>query len=349
MDNEYAVMLTGTLVTGRAPTEVKQTLAGLFSISLEEIDSLLSKAPVRIKQNVDQDTARRYKVAVEKAGALCDVVEPLMDLEDTIPPGAAPGLQEALASTVRASDQDSPDTSESAQAYRHTLSRARLVGAGRGVSWLADGFRSFGQNPLQWLGIFVVGTLVTILSVGILYPMLLGGLMLGLERQENGAGLKFRDLFDGFRENGAKLVLVGLVAVGLYIVITTTTAIIGGAYGFASVLMITQIDQFAQITVATVGTLFLLVLLSLIGTLVVTLPVWFAAPLIVFHDLSLVDALKLSFLGCVRNWFAFLVVYGSLSSLLLLAGLITFTLAYCVIVPVFVASVYFSYRDIYTD
>ena len=68
MDNEYAVMLTGTLVTGRAPTEVKQTLAGLFSISLEEIDSLLSKAPVRIKQNVDQDTARRYKVAVEKAG-----------------------------------------------------------------------------------------------------------------------------------------------------------------------------------------------------------------------------------------------------------------------------------------
>ena len=61
MDNDCSVMLTGDLVAGRSPDEVKQALAGLFKISTQEVDSLLSKAPVRIKQTVDQDTAQRYQ------------------------------------------------------------------------------------------------------------------------------------------------------------------------------------------------------------------------------------------------------------------------------------------------
>ena len=102
MDNDCSVMLTGDLVAGSDPDEVKQNLAGLFKISPQEVDSLLSKAPVHIKQNVDRETAGRYRAAVEKSGALCEIVTPPMDLEDTIPPGAAPDLAQELATSAAA-------------------------------------------------------------------------------------------------------------------------------------------------------------------------------------------------------------------------------------------------------
>ena len=58
---------------------------------------------------------------------------------------------------------------------------------------------------------------------------------------------------------------------------------------------------------------------------------------------------KLSFVGCLRNWLSFLVVYGCITVLLFVAGAFTLGLAYFVIGPAFMASVYFSYKDIYTD
>ena len=60
-------------------------------------------------------------------------------------------------------------------------------------------------------------------------------------------------------------------------------------------------------------------------------------------------ALKLSFVGCLRNWLSFLVVYGTVWLLIFMAGTLTFGLAYFVIGPAFMASVYFSYKDIFTD
>ena len=157
MDNDCSIMLTGDLVAGSDPDEVKQALAGLFKISPQEVDSLLSKAPVRIKQNVDRETAERYRAAVEKSGALCEIVTPPMDLEDTIPPGAAADLAQELAAAdaVKASPAEPPPdvyappaaSLEYEEDYTPTLAEPHRVAAGRGWSWLAAGFRSFGANP----------------------------------------------------------------------------------------------------------------------------------------------------------------------------------------------------------
>jgi len=74
--------------------------------------------------------------------------------------------------------------------------------------------------------------------------------------------------------------------------------------------------------------------------------VWFAAPLVVFHDLGAVEAMKASFTGCLRNIVPFL-VYGIAGLVLSVVATIPLGLGWLVLGPVVAASVYTSYRDIY--
>jgi hypothetical protein len=73
VDRTYSVVLTGQLVAGRDRADVQNALAGLFKTSVQGTEQLLAKAPAKIKANVDRDTALQYKIAVEKAGALCEI------------------------------------------------------------------------------------------------------------------------------------------------------------------------------------------------------------------------------------------------------------------------------------
>ena len=370
MDNDYSVMLLGDFVAGHDPDDVREALAGLFKISPGEVDSLLSKAPVRIKQNVDRDTAMRYKAALEKAGALCDVITPPMDLEDTIPPGGAADLQSAVSASslaAAAPEQDvhhepppdvyAPPASslEYEEDYTPNLTDPRRVSGMRGVSWIGAGFRSFGRNPLQWLGILLVWLVIMIASglvpfaSTVLQPIFVGGLMLGLLRQENGEDLEFQDLFAGFNEQGGKLALVGIITVGLYIALALIVIVVGLVLGMGSIAALESMAASDQVPLAGGVGLMVLLFLGMTAFLLVVLVVWFAPPLIVFHDVALMDALKLSFIGCLRNWLSFLVVYGTVWFLIFMAGALTLGLAYFVIGPAFMASVYFSYKDIFTD
>jgi uncharacterized membrane protein len=74
--------------------------------------------------------------------------------------------------------------------------------------------------------------------------------------------------------------------------------------------------------------------------------VWFAAPLVVFHNLGAVEAMKASFTGCLRNVVPFL-VYGIVGFLLAIVASIPLGLGWLVLGPVIAASVYTGYRDIY--
>jgi uncharacterized membrane protein len=73
---------------------------------------------------------------------------------------------------------------------------------------------------------------------------------------------------------------------------------------------------------------------------------WFAPALIVLHDQAPGAALKASFFACLRNWIPFL-VYGVVLFVLCLVAAIPAGLGYLVLIPVLIASVYTSYRDIF--
>lgn len=71
MSNQYDVILTGDLVDNFQLSEVVASLATLFNLPPERIKSMLQKAPKVIKKGVDEQTAHKFRRAIEKAGAVC--------------------------------------------------------------------------------------------------------------------------------------------------------------------------------------------------------------------------------------------------------------------------------------
>jgi hypothetical protein len=69
----YDIYFSGKIIEDANLTTVKQKIAKLFNASGEQLDYLFSGASVKIKNNVDQDTAIKYRVAFKDAGALVEI------------------------------------------------------------------------------------------------------------------------------------------------------------------------------------------------------------------------------------------------------------------------------------
>ena len=74
---------------------------------------------------------------------------------------------------------------------------------------------------------------------------------------------------------------------------------------------------------------------------------WFAPSLVVFNNLKPVEAMKVSFFGCLKNIVPFL-LYGVVMMVLCVVAAIPVMLGYLVLGPVIIASIYTGYRDIFT-
>jgi uncharacterized membrane protein len=73
---------------------------------------------------------------------------------------------------------------------------------------------------------------------------------------------------------------------------------------------------------------------------------WFAPSLVVFNNLKPVDAMKASFLACLKNIVPFL-LYGIVLIVLCFVAAIPLGLGFLVLGPVAIASIYTGYRDIF--
>ena len=63
----YDILLSGAL--NQDKTDVISALSILFKKSEQQVEALLSKAPVVVKKSVDEATAQQYKKAIEQRGA----------------------------------------------------------------------------------------------------------------------------------------------------------------------------------------------------------------------------------------------------------------------------------------
>jgi uncharacterized membrane protein len=88
------------------------------------------------------------------------------------------------------------------------------------------------------------------------------------------------------------------------------------------------------------------VLLFLLFYLPLVMAIWFAPALIVLQGTEPWAAMKLSFIGCLRNILPFL-IYGVVGIALAIVATIPLLLGWLVLGPVTVASVYASYCDIF--
>jgi hypothetical protein len=229
----------------------------------------------------------------------------------------------------------------------------RTVAAGRGWDWIAQAWGLFKNAPGVWIGILVVLLLINValafiplagsLATFILTPVFGGGVLLGCRAIEQGGELELGHLFAGFRERFGPLVLVGVLNLVATVVIVLVVGLITGVslFSMSGGMLPHSMSPAAALT------LLLAVLIVLALQLPVIMAVWFAPALVVFHGKDAVAALKESFIGCLKNVVPFL-IYGLVMLVFGILAFVPLGLGWLVLGPVLMASIYTSYKDIFT-
>jgi uncharacterized membrane protein len=228
----------------------------------------------------------------------------------------------------------------------------RGVAAERGWDWVAAGWELFKKQAGMWIALVLVAFVVFVvlavipfvgsLASFILTPVFGAGVVIGCRAIEEGRELEIGHLFAGFKEKLGPLATVGAIYLGSAIVIALVVGLATGASIFA--MMGGATPDVATPAAALTVILALLIMLALL--MPVVMAVWFAPPLVVFHDKGAVEAMQESFTGCLRNIVPFL-VYGVVMLGLGIVACIPLMLGWLVLGPVLAASLYTSYKDIY--
>jgi uncharacterized membrane protein len=230
----------------------------------------------------------------------------------------------------------------------------RAVAAGQGWSWIAQGWDLFKRQPGLWIGVSVALFVILLvlafipllgpLANAVLWPVLSAGLLLGCRALAEGGHLEFGHLFAGFRERFGALIAVGAISFGISLAIGALVAV---AMGIGMVTMFgggpgpgATPEELMTMTLA------MLVMFALLLPLMMAL--WFAPALVVFHERGPVEAMKESFVGCLKNVVPFL-VYGLIGLVFAILASIPVGLGWLLLGPVLIGSVYTSYRDIYLE
>ena len=236
------------------------------------------------------------------------------------------------------------------------ISRPVTVPAARGAAWLSEGFAMVQREWLAWIGVTLVFFILSI-AVPIFVPFgsvlfnlvifaLLGGLMLGCRDIERGAEFNIAHLFSGFTENLGQYILLGviyLIAVGIILLLMGILVfVMVGGMNVVADLQSGDLDKLLQYS----ATILVAALLALLLYLPLIMAFWFAPALVALGKVNALEAMKLSFAGCMANVMPYL-VYGLVYLILSLLATIPLGLGWFILCPVTVASIYLSYRDIF--
>ncbi len=234
------------------------------------------------------------------------------------------------------------------------------VPAGHGWTWIADGFNLFRRNALAWIGALLVFVVLYFLlnavpfvgplATSLLSPVIGAGFMIGCLEQDQGGRFRVGHLFSGFQQNAGQLVLVGAIYLGATILVFAIAGLLtlGGAFTAALGGMEQMAAQDPEAAAAALdpNNLLLFFLVSMALLLPVVMAYWFAPSLVALEGLPALEAMKLSFQGCIKNMLPFL-VYGVASTVLMFIAALPLFLGMFVLIPALTASIYAAYRDIY--
>lgn len=233
----------------------------------------------------------------------------------------------------------------------------RRVRAGAGVDWIGDGWRLFRKASLMWI-VFLVLFFLIHLGLGmvpwlgmwigsLVSPILLGGIALGCRSLETGGDLELEHLLAGFRRNTGLLFAIGVIYVLGELALIAIFGLFAGASFIAAI--------FRGDPAAVVGSIPAEPLLLVLGALVtaaLALPLvaafWFAPALAMLHDVPAIPAMKASCVACLRNFIP-MTVYGLVMGVLLIPAILPLGLGLIVWAPLMLATIYTSYRSVFTE
>lgn len=67
-EKTYQIVVNGTLVEGADPATTKQNVAALFKVPVDKVEPMFSGKPMVIKKGLDAESAKKYMLALKKAG-----------------------------------------------------------------------------------------------------------------------------------------------------------------------------------------------------------------------------------------------------------------------------------------
>lgn len=228
--------------------------------------------------------------------------------------------------------------------------------AGAGLDWIKEAFSLFKMNPLIWIVLVILWFVLNIvaqfipiiggLAMSLLYAVFMAGFMLGCAALERGENLEVGHLFAGFKNNTGSLIGLGAVYLGIIIAFMVVFGVLvlgglGGIGAFADPESINPASIFNS------GTM-LALLVGLLLMIPIMMMFWFAPALISLGGVPLIESLKMSFSGCLKNILPML-VFGLIMSVLAVLASIPFFLGWLVLMPMGMAAFYTAYRSIYTD
>jgi uncharacterized membrane protein len=238
------------------------------------------------------------------------------------------------------------------------LPRGQMVGFGRGFAWISDAFGIFMAAPLAWLA-FAVVFIISALAFAMLpligqflfnlvSPIIVAGVMVATQNLSRGEAVKPEDFMAGFTGKPIPLLVVGGIYMAGSLIITAVfvgvvIAMLGTAF-FTALLDPARLFEVYSIRI--VMGLLIAALVALALYLPLLMAYWFAVPLVQFHDVAPLEAMKASLLGCLKNMLPFL-LYGVVSFVLLILAIIPFGLGLLVMLPVMLITIYTGYRDAY--
>jgi len=236
----------------------------------------------------------------------------------------------------------------------------RKLNAARGGLWLKQGYQLIMLNPLMAITFALIITLMMLFAFKVpvfgpllalmLMPVLIAGYMRVCRALEEEEEVELPHLFAGFKTHTARLIaLGGFIMVGM-ILISILMMLIGGS-AFSALMESfqtandPQILATAMLTAGSSVALSLLVGFSLVFLLMLALQ--YAPMLVFFSNLTPVAALRASLLGSLRNFAAYTVYSILIQLLALVLGIIPFGLGLIVLLPLWLTSLYVSYRNIF--
>ncbi len=226
----------------------------------------------------------------------------------------------------------------------------KQVPAGNAWSWIVSGFELFKANPAMWIILFVIYLAIivpislipligSVLST-LLAPVFAAGMMLGCRALTQHQDLEINHLFAGFKHNTAQLIAVG----GIYMVSLLMIAVMVVLALDKETIDLLMKGQTLNPDQA--SAMMLPILVAMLFIMPILMAYWYAPVLVGLNNLTAIEAMKLSFVACLKNMVPF-VLYGLIFMLLLIVALIPFGLGLLVAVPVMMTSLYTSYVDVF--
>lgn len=228
--------------------------------------------------------------------------------------------------------------------------RVAELRASRGPAWIAAAGQLFGRAPIAWISIcfgwigitifLVLMPLIGLVIASLLQPVFFASFAITAFRQAAGEPVTTADLFRGFRRNVRPLVALG----SLLFLAEILVVLVMAALGLPSWPGERQFDIGEYLDMLR-GREWVLATGFALSALVKA-ALWFAPPLIAFHDMPVTHAIRWSVYAALSNFGAML-LYGFVLAVLFLICWLTFGLAFIVVLPLMAISTFVGYREVF--